>query len=61
MKDTYANGPFNEDMGPMEQLRLKMLEKRAPMPQQLKRDLAKVMARCDQLEKERKNRLAAEC
>ena len=32
LRETTQNGPYNEDMGQIERLRLKMLEKRAPMP-----------------------------
>ena len=37
-----------------------MLEKRAPMPTNLKRDLKKTMDRCDALEKEKLKRALAQ-
>lgn len=60
LEQTGKAGPFNEEIGQMEKLKLKMIENRAPMPARLKRELAKVMAAADANDKEKKKKAANE-
>jgi hypothetical protein len=60
LEDTGKDGPFNEEIGQMELLKLKMVENRAPMPPRLKRDLLRVQAMADAHDKEKKKRAAQE-
>jgi hypothetical protein len=52
------NGPFYETMTHFEKLKMGMMEKRAPLPLELKKNLARVNALADKIAREKKMKKA---
>lgn len=58
IKDNMLNGPFYETMTHFEKLKMGMMEKRAPLPLELKKNLARVNALADKIAREKKMKKA---